>query len=342
MKKLLLIIPIVAVLLLSQENIQGHVFKFFTAANVNVEFSPKVEPVVKKEYVFPDFYRGIYLNIASARNMEKLQKFIEDGKAAKINAVVMDCQTSKYEECVIPKENVDYCIENGVHPIARIVVFPDGLQSHPVPESLIEEKLKIAESACLNGFREIQFDYIRFNDSNKLKHLKLNDRYEFIGNFLARAKEHLKKYDVKIAVDIFGRIPLNKDDLIGQKMEKLDGFVDIICPMAYPSHYTWSKKMMQDPYYTVYETSVKAEERTKQSEIVTYIQAFKMKLGSNNYDHYVREQIRAVHESGVKGYIMWNARQDYDIPLKVAKEYYTNNSIAAAKKPVSEIDNEAM
>lgn len=276
---------------------------------------------VKKD-VFPDFYRGIYLNVVSAKSLDKLKAFAEAGRKAGINAFVMDCQSSSYKECVIPKENVEYCINNGIHPIARIVVFPDGLSTYPVAQSVIDEKLKIAASACENGFREVQFDYIRFSDSGRLKNLSLNDRYAFIGDFLFKAREHLKKYDAKLAVDVFGRIPLNQGDLIGQKMEHLDEAVDIICPMAYPSHYTWSKKMLSDPYYTVYITSKKADERTRSAQIVTYIQAFQMRLGDNSYDSYLRNQIKAVHDAGVRGYIFWNARQDYVLPLKVAAEYY--------------------
>jgi hypothetical protein len=264
--------------------------------------------------------------------MEKLKKIVEQAKAASINVLVMDCQSSKYKECVVPEENIKYCIDNGIHPVARVVLFPDGLTYYPVPQSVIEERLTIAESACLKGFREIQFDYIRFNDSNRLKNLTLDDRYNFISGLLSKARDYLKKYNARIAIDVFGRVPLNQGDIIGQRMENLDGAVDIICPMAYPSHYTWSKKMQDDPYYTVYTTSLKADERTKNAEIVTYIQAFKMKLGANAYDHYVREQIKAVHESGVKGYIMWNARQDYAVPFQVAKEYYSKNPKTAQKK----------
>ena len=49
-----------------------------------------------------------------------------------------------------------------------------------------------------------------------------------------------------------------------------------------------------------------------------------MKLGASKltYDEYIAAQIRAVHDAGVKGFIMWNARQDYDLPFSVAKSYY--------------------
>ena len=281
----------------------------------------------KSTYKFPDFYRGIYLTVDSARNMEKLSRLVKMAKDARINAMVLDIHTSRYDTCQVSRENVEYCIKNGIHPIARIVVFPDGLKRYPVPEPELQARIALAEKACENGFREFQFDYIRFNDHGILRALTLQQKYDFIEGFLARARSQLKKYDAKIAADVFGRIPLNSKDSIGQRMEGLDKVVDIICPMAYPSHYTWSQKLMADPYHTVFLTSKRAKERVKSAEIVTYIQAFKMKLGVSGmtYDKYIEEQIRAVHDAGIKGYLMWNARQDYVVPLQVVKNYYISS-----------------
>ncbi len=280
-------------------------------------------------YKYPEFYRGIYLTVTSANSMQKLKEFTTRAKAANINTFVLDVQNGKYGKCIVPPENVQYCKDNGIHPIARIVIFPDGLKNWPVSEEYINDKLNIAESACINGFREIQFDYIRFNDSNKNKQLKIQQRYAFIESFLSRSREHLKKYNVRIAADIFGRIPLNDDDIIGQKMESLDKVVDIICPMAYPSHYTWSKKLMKDPYFTVLQTSKRAKARVKNAQIVSWIQAFRMKLYDIPYDKYISDQLRAAHESGIKGYLLWNARQDYDVPFQVVKNFYSKNSSLA-------------
>jgi len=304
---------------------------FFTVSYISAQNitggtnNEQVSVEISDEYSYPDFYRGIYLTVDTANNMTKLKNFVEQAKVSNINCFVMDVQSSRYARCIVAEENVLFCRDNGIHPIARVVMFPDGLSNWPVTEEYIKERLDIAESACKNGFREIQFDYIRFNDSNRNRHLKYEDRYAFIEGFINRARSHLKKYNVKIAVDVFGRIPLNVNDIIGQRMESLDKVVDIICPMAYPSHYTWSKKLMKDPYFTVLTTSKKAKQRVKNAEIVTYIQAFKMKLYDMPYDRYIAEQIKAVHESEIKGYLMWNARQDYRVPLQVVKDFYRKN-----------------
>lgn len=321
-KALLLAVPALLIVLVSFERIDN-------SWSQNQDQTP-ASRIAKKtgSYQYPAFYKGIYLTSESGKSVARLQYFIQKAKAAHLNTVVIDVQNSRYVECAIPRENVEMCLKNGIHPIARIVMFPDGLKKYPVSEQDLLAKFRIAESACEKGFKEIQFDYIRFNDYRVLRHLSLQQRYDFIEGILARAREHLKKYDVKIAADIFGRIPLNKRDEIGQRMEGLDRVVDIICPMAYPSHYTWSRQLMADPYHTVFITSKKAKERTQSAEIVTYIQAFKMKLGLSkmSFEKYVEVQIKAVHDAGVRGYIMWNARQDYEVPLAVAKSYYETSA----------------
>lgn len=280
------------------------------------------------QYKFPDFYRGFYVTSATGTNKEKLANFIDKAKKANLNAIVIDVQTASLKHAAPPKENIDLCIANGVHPIARVVMFPDGLKQYPIADTLLENRLYAAESAAIAGFKEIQLDYIRFSDSAHLKHIPVKQRYEIVIGVVKKVKERLAKYNVKIAVDIFGRIPLNTDDLIGQKMEVFDQVVDIICPMSYPSHYTWSAKMMADPYFTVYTTAVKAKERAKKAEIVSWIQAFQMKVKKSGltYDKYVEEQIRAVHDSKTKGYIMWNAAQEYTVPMLACERYYSTPS----------------
>jgi len=326
-------------------NLPGRIFQSFNYAredNIVVAqfFSEKTSTGVpdEKPYQYPEFYRGIYLTVSSANNFEKLRDLVAKAKSAGMNTMVLDVQSARYVKCMVPASHVRYCKENGIHPIARIVVFPDGLKHYPAAESYINDRISIAEDACKNGFKEIQFDYIRFNDSGSTRHLTYAQRYKYIEDFILKARARIDKYNVLIAADVFGRIPLNNDDIIGQKMESLDKVADIICPMAYPSHYSWSRKFYADPYYTVHETSTRAKLRSKNAMIVTYIQAFKMKMSGIPFDKYVLDQVRAVHDAGVKGYIMWNARQDYNLPLAVAKNFYQNRISRKEKADTSIID----
>ena len=83
-----------------------------------------------------------------------------------------------------------------------------------------------------------------------------------------------------------------------------------------------------NPFHTVYMTSSRAHKRTKNAEIITYIQAFKMKLGKIPYRTYIKDQIKACHDAGIRGYLLWNARQKYDIPFMVLTDYYSKKVVS--------------
>lgn len=326
MKKRLVIITsgIMALVLIGFIFFKGVSSADSQTGNLTITTNNQNQSAEVKPYKFPEFYRGIYLTYNSGREMDKLKSFVERSKAAHINTLVIDVQKKNTSTCAIPKENVEYCIANGIHPVARIVVFPDGLKEYPVPDAYVKDKINYAVSCAQNGFHEIQLDYIRFNDYGKLKHLTYQQKYDYIQDLIGKIRSAVKDYDVKIAADVFGRIPLNNNDEIGQKMEVLDQVVDNICPMAYPSHYTWSPKLIANPYHTVFITSKRGRERLKKAEIVTYIQAFKIKIDPSQltYDQYLEEQIKAVHDAKVRGYIFWNASQDYATPFTVTKNFY--------------------
>ena len=279
------------------------------------------------KYRYPDFYRGIYLTSPTSSNFKRCKSYVDKAAAAHFNTLVMDVQLGTRP--VIPSAKIlSYARKNNMHLIARVVVFQDGLRTWPVAEKTIRQRIDTSVKAAKAGFKEIQFDYIRFEDSNRLRRVSLKQRYAFIAGFLKLARKRLKPYKVRTAADVFGRIPLNQNDLIGQRMEVLDPIVDVICPMAYPSHYTWSKKLQYNPYYTVKLTSAAAKRRSKHARVVTYIQAFRFRIGRMPYAKYIRDQIRAVYDAKADGFIFWNAGQKYATSLAVNRRYHQNKKVA--------------
>ncbi len=345
MKKILLtVVPVAAILIIAVLVAYNHdTFRQYLHLETDLEASTVEDsaPGVS-EYRYPEFYRGLYLNSYSGKKFEKLSSFIKSAKKANFNTVVIDAHSGRGNRCIIPKKHVEYVLSEGFHPIARIVVFPDGLRKYPVPGEYTNAKIELAKHAASIGFKEIQFDYIRFNDHGLLKHIGLEKRYEMVEGFLRKAREALKEYNVKTAADVFGRIPLNKRDMIGQRMEGLDKVVDIICPMAYPSHYTWSKKLMSDPYHTVFITSKSARERTSHADIVTYIQAFQIKVSISglSYQEYMKQQIKACHDAGIRGFIFWNAAQRYDEPFAATRHFYDDYNKKITQKDKDGTDQE--
>ncbi len=158
----------------------------------------------------------------------------------------------------------------GIYPIARIVVFKDPYLAELKPEWSIQRNsgglwrdrdgvawinpyekkvwdynIAIAREAALLGFREIQFDYIRFPENARLLDQEAYypgedlPKEEVIRNFLIYAAEQLEEYNIYLAADVFGVIATSwgDSDRIGQSWEEMSPCVDYICPMVYPSHY---------------------------------------------------------------------------------------------------------
>jgi hypothetical protein len=314
---------------------------FFTALlSFSVLFSYPYEDIDIRDT--PYFYKGIYLNYTSSTKKNKLIEFINMAKVTSINVFVMDVQPSRNNECPIPEENIKLIKEAGIHPVARIVCFDQGLKQLPVSDKKIESIYALAESSAQRGFDEIQLDYIRFADQQytiyygKKVKLKAAQKYEFITTLIKGARSRVRPYGVKISADIFGRIPWipkTRHDIIGQQMETFDQVVDVICPMAYPSHYWYDKgtgiNYRNTPYETVYITSKKAKERTRKARIVSYIQSFELKIDGSglSYAEYIEKQIDAVHDAEISGFILWNARQDYEVPFQVLRSYYMDKGI---------------
>ncbi len=243
------------------------------------------------------------------------------------------------------------CIKNGIFPIARIVVFKDPVLARhrkdivvrkingsiyydrsdlpwvdPYSKIVWDYNISVAKAAIAAGFREIQFDYVRFPAvPNSLKliypanknHISKSDDISY---FLKYATDILHKYGVKVEADVFGLVLTNKSDLgIGQNLEKMAKYADYICPMVYPSHYWRGSFGFSDPDahpYGVIDHALKdGIERLKainsSCKLIPYLQDFSL------YHHYGREQIllekKAVYDNGIKSWFMWNAANIYTV-----------------------------
>lgn len=247
--------------------------------------------------------------------------------------------------------------KHDIYPIARIVVFKDTILAKKHPELSFRHKdgsvwsngkgdsfvnpynkevwdynIEIAKEAAKLGFKEIQFDYVRFPEgfekrADSLIYTKNEmSRVDAVSSFVKYAKEQLEPLGVRVSVDIFGyaaSVPAAEG--IGQDFVKISDNVDVISPMIYPSHYTtgWfnAKDPDKAPYQTikgaVKDTQTKlAELGEKQPIIRPWIQDFTASwLGSGHYikygKHEVEEQIRALKEMKVDEFLLWNASNRY-------------------------------
>ena len=181
--------------------------------------------------------------------------------------------------------------------------------------------LNIAIEACSLGFDEIQFDYIRYPDTNK-KDLIYEDentyenRIENINSFLRFSKDILNGMGCLVSADIFGYVLQTREDNgIGQHLETIAETVDFISPMVYPSHYSKGSFGYQYPNDFPYEVVSAAlndgiNRGIEKEKIRPFLQGF----WHDSRD--VQLNIEAAENKNLD-WIIWNNSSQYEI------EYFT-------------------
>lgn len=247
--------------------------------------------------------------------------------------------------------------DHKVYPIARIVVFKDTVLAKKHPElsyvnangtlwkngkgdsfvnpyskKVWDYNVAIAKEAVKLGFKEIQFDYVRFPEgfekkADTLKFTKTNQsRVDVVAGFVNYVRQQLDPLGVRVSVDIFGyAASVPAADGIGQDFTKISSNVNVICPMIYPSHYStgWFKQKDPDraPYATIKGSMVDTHKKldplgAAQPIIRPWIQDFTATwLGKGHYTKYgaaeVTAQIKALQDTGVSEFLIWNAGNVY-------------------------------
>jgi hypothetical protein len=130
---------------------------------------------------------------------------------------------------------------------------------------------------------------------------------------LQRARQLLSGR-VVLSVDVFGRVlwEWNKKriDPIGQSLEEIAAYVDLISPMLYPSHYK-EQRYKDDPYVVVKEAMVSGKARVA-TPLRPFLQAFDQAIPSSlTLETYIQAQIQAAQDSGANGYLFWHPACDY-------------------------------
>jgi len=244
-----------------------------------------------------------------------------------------------------------------IYPIARIVVFKDTVLAvkrpdlsflqpdgtiwkngrgesfvNPYRQEVWDYNIALAKEAAKLGFKEIQFDYVRFPEGfeNRADTLTFNrteqSRVDTVAGFVKYAREQLEPLGVRVSIDIFGyAASVPSAEGIGQDFVKISNDAHVISPMIYPSHYStgWFKQKAPDlsPYETIKGAMDDTHEKLKDTGelkpiIRPWIQDFSASwLGKGNYMKYgkaeVEAQIKALHDSGVTEYLLWNAGNKY-------------------------------
>ncbi len=340
-----------------------------TARDASGPDAPR-EPLPRPTFVRPEAIRGIYLNAWAAGSANRSTALIELARATEINSFVIDVKDASgfvsYPTDVAMagaigadqelrirdmRALLTRLSEEGIWPIARIVVFKDPILAaanpamavqdstgapwvdgkghvwvNPWNERVWEYHIELAREAIEMGFPEIQWDYIRFPDRPASEMARAGfpgengrPRTEAVRGFLVRARDELAPLGVSLTADVFGvSTSFTHDVGIGQIWESFIDVVDAALPMVYPSHYWEGSFGITHPNGHPYEVITNSiGHAIRRNEAIPGAGRIipwlqDFTLGSPPYGiPEVRAQILAVEDLGLEEWILWNASSRY-------------------------------
>jgi hypothetical protein len=240
--------------------------------------------------------------------------------------------------------------DNNIYPIARIAVFKDPIVAKKRPDLAVlkadgsiwtdnhrtgwanpykrdvwDYNIAIAKDAAERGFKEIQWDYVRFPSDGRVSACIYPGKTEqteseVIADFLKYAKQELEPYGVVISADIFGLTSLVKHDMgIGQTIKLMAEHVDYICPMVYPSHYARGEYGIPNPDVQPYKTvslsladALKSVEGTD-CKVRPWLQDFSLRARYGKAE--VLAQRKAAEELGITEFLLGTRGSSTPSPL---------------------------
>jgi hypothetical protein len=240
-----------------------------------------------------------------------------------------------------------------IYPIARIVVVKDPMLADRKREWAIKRRsdgapwldkngkpwldphqkgvwdyaVDLALEAVDLGFSEVQFDYVRFPDEQRLIREATFPlaagrlRADVIRQQLGDARKRLAPTGVPMTIDVFGLTTSDSTDMgIGQRWEAFIDQADVVLPMTYPSHYAPGSYRIAKPNANPYAVIDAALEDAKRrsagiagaAKVVPWYQDFT--LGPPRYGApQVRAQIKAGYDNGFPDWILWNPSSNYTV-----------------------------
>jgi hypothetical protein len=194
----------------------------------------------------------------------------------------------------------------------------------PYSSFVWDYNIAIAAELQARGIDEIQFDYIRFPSDGNLSAIRYRfqkegmDLIDALESFLTLARGSVH---IPISTDLYGFSTWHRmGNWIGQSIDMLADYVDVICPMFYPSHFP--RDFLKGEPYLERARRIYQEGTTRaniiaggRSLIRPYIQAFliggELSMGVPEYSTYLTNQIQGALAAPSSGFTLWNASNRY-------------------------------
>jgi len=310
---------------------------------------PKIVPKAKNFVA-----KGVYMNPSSAGTRTILDTGYKL-RLAGANTVVFDAKddlgaityASPLKARYFPNEDytpnieelpkmIEYLHRMGVHVVARMVVLKDPIMArnnpawcinrekswlNPADPNVQEYLLAVVRELSDSGVDEIQLDYMRyFADTRTDTGVEGLSRSDAIAGLLKKIHDVTAPKGVLLSLDMFGIVIWQRDVdvlVVGQDINKLKPYVDIISPMLYPSHFSAGfagiKNPADDPYLFVSD-GIKRMKALVGDEIVIrpWLQAFPLRVTKGYGPGYIETQIRAAHDAGAVGWLLWSPENRYN------------------------------
>ncbi len=223
----------------------------------------------------------------------------------------------------------------------------------PYCEEVWAYNVAIANEIVARGFDEVQFDYIRLpTDGENVDRITYRwrdrgmDKESAIASFLRFARENVR---APVSVDIYGANGWYRSGVrTGQDVELMAKYVDVICPMLYPSHFEQTF-LAQAPAelrpYRIYRLGTLRTTYIARKKVAVrpYVQAFYLNVSYDRsyYDlDYVKREVEGVRDATNLGMTFWNNAGRYDdVPvLDLAPDGKIATRRAPEEAPASVLD----
>lgn len=251
--------------------------------------------------------------------------------------------------------------EHGIYAIARIPAFRDSWLGDVKPEwclknadgSVFRDRnnnawvnpykqeawdylLEICLGAKELGFKEVQFDYLRFCTEAGMQKVVIDQadiqgrsRTDIICQCMEYLYPRLKEKGLFVSADVYGAI-INSSvnaQAVGQVYGELAKHVDYISPMIYPSHYGDGNYGIDYPDTHPYETILAALNDSRKelyfagldgshtAQVRPWLQDFTASWLEHHISYgpkEVRAQIQATYDAGYDEWLLWDASCNYD------------------------------
>ncbi|MBI3894092.1 MAG: hypothetical protein HY303_21445 [Candidatus Wallbacteria bacterium] len=302
------------------------------------------------------------------KRMGEMVDFIDKSQLNAVMVCIKDEAGTCFWKMKTPGQEGPHCMskllaqlkKRGIHSACRFVCFKDAalekenpamrftekripLWIDPANPKVIEHVLGELKEVAELGFEEINLDYVRFPDRVKMA-MPLAKKVQYISEFIHRARETVKPYNVRLTASVFGYVAWDeKKANVGQRLEDIYKNLDGVYFMVYPSHFAKGDLGFRDPSSKPYEvvrlgmSAARHHFDKTPIDILPWIQVFSLKHDYHYGPKEVLLELKGNEDAGVAGYWAWDPGCEYRalkeaLPILAKQGYPPVNEAYFAKK----------